>query len=136
MSTTSSVLLPLLHWCWLSSRWCHQLHWHCQLLCTGIIALICASIAALVVLALLPLLCWCYLCLWRGLPHCPWLSTCQLNKGKDAYKLTARCMQQQQQWLWLWQWRRQWQQQWQMVDLPNTYVHREATYLAKQAVGN
>ena len=49
----------------------------------------CAGIAALVVMALLSLLCWCCYCLRCGLPR--WrLSTCQLNKGKDACELTAR----------------------------------------------
>ncbi len=50
----------------------------------------CAGVAALVVLALLPLLRWCCCCLLHGLPRRSRLSTCQLNKGKDACKLTAR----------------------------------------------
>ncbi len=50
----------------------------------------CAGFATLVVLALLPLLRWCCFSLWCGLPYRPWLSTCQLNKGKDACKLTAQ----------------------------------------------
>ncbi len=49
----------------------------------------CAGIAALVVMALLSLLHWCCYCLRCGLP-CWRLSTCQLNKGKDACELTAR----------------------------------------------
>jgi hypothetical protein len=50
----------------------------------------CAGDAALVMLALLPLLRWCFRCLRRGLPHRPRLNTCQLNDGKDACELTAR----------------------------------------------
>jgi hypothetical protein len=51
-----------------------------------------AGVAALVVLALLSLLRWCCHCLGHGLLHCPWLvSTCQLNKSKDACKSTAGC---------------------------------------------
>ncbi len=83
-STTSSVLLLSSHWFRLSSQLlttslCLHHHPHC------------AGIAVLVVLALLPLLCWCCCCQGLGLPHRPWLSTCQLNKGKDACKLTAQC---------------------------------------------
>ncbi len=42
-------------------------------------------------LALLTLLRWCCCCLRRSLPCRPWLSTCRLNKGEDACKLTAQC---------------------------------------------
>jgi hypothetical protein len=44
----------------------------------------CAGVAALVMLALLPLLRWCCHCLWCGLPRCPWLGICQLDKAGDA----------------------------------------------------
>jgi hypothetical protein len=48
------------------------------------------DIAALFVLALLPLLRWCCHFLWHGLLRCLWLSTCQLNEGKDACKVIAQ----------------------------------------------
>jgi hypothetical protein len=41
-------------------------------------------------LVLLPLLCCCYYCLRRCLPHSQRLSPCQLNNGKDACKSTAQ----------------------------------------------
>ncbi len=50
----------------------------------------CASVANLVMLASLPLMRWYCHCLRYGLPHCPRLSKLQLNKGKDACKLTAQ----------------------------------------------
>jgi hypothetical protein len=37
------------------------------------------------------LLRWCCHCLRRSLPCHPWLSTCQLNNGEDACKLSAQC---------------------------------------------
>ncbi len=51
----------------------------------------CAGVAALVMLVLLTLLHWCCHCLQRGLQCRLRLSTCQLNKGKDACKSTAQC---------------------------------------------
>jgi hypothetical protein len=42
------------------------------------------------VLALLPLLRWCCRCLRHGLPRRPQLSTCQLNEGENACKVTAQ----------------------------------------------
>jgi hypothetical protein len=51
----------------------------------------CAGVAALVALVRSTLLRWCCLCLRHSLQCRPWLSTCQLNKGEDACKLTAQC---------------------------------------------
>ncbi len=48
----------------------------------------CAGGAVLNVLALFTLLHWCCRCLRHGLPCCPQLSICHLNKGKDACKST------------------------------------------------
>ena len=90
-TTLSTALLPSLCWRWLLSCWHCQLRWHCH-------PFLCwhhcphhAGMAALVMLASLPLLHWCCRCLWRGLPCHPWLSTCQLNEGKNACESTARC---------------------------------------------
>jgi hypothetical protein len=66
----------------------------------------CTGIVTFFVLASLPSLCWCCHPCWmgllpllrwcchymrHGLPRRPHLSTCQLNKGKDACKLTSLC---------------------------------------------
>ncbi len=93
VSSTSSVLWPFLRWCRLLSHWHCQLCWHHHPFCAGIIALIVLVLLPLllVVLAMLPLLRWCCCCLQRGLPRHPRLSTCQLNKCKDACKLIAWC---------------------------------------------
>jgi hypothetical protein len=57
----------------------------------------CASVAALVMLALLPLLHWCCCCLQRSLPCHLRLSKCQLNEGENACELTEKTQAQQRQ---------------------------------------
>ncbi len=49
--------------------------WHCCPCCAGVFDVVAQ----------------CCHCLQHSLPCCPWLSTCQLNKGEDACKLTALC---------------------------------------------
>ncbi len=91
-STTSSVLSPLSTWCPLLSCWHCQLRLHHHPLC------LCADIMTLIVLALSPLLhlrcrpCCAGVAVVCGIVyHEALLSTCQLNKGEDTYKLTAQC---------------------------------------------